>query len=80
TLKLVELWDERNRKPRDFSFGMKQRTALAIAMVAEPNFLLLDEPTANLDRENQEWLLHQLKGYRGCLLVVSHDRAFLNRL
>ena len=42
TLRLVELWEARNRKPKGFSFGMKQRTALAIALVAEPDFLILE--------------------------------------
>ncbi|CQR24833.1 ABC transporter ATP-binding protein [Streptococcus varani] len=62
------------------SGGEQVLQALKVALSQGPAFLLLDEPTANLDRGNQEWLLHQLKGYRGCLLVVSHDRAFLNRL
>ena len=43
-LKLVGLWEAKDRKPIDFSFGMKQRTALALALVTEPQFVLLDEP------------------------------------
>lgn len=42
--------------------------------------LLLDEPTANLDSKNKKWLLHQLRRYRGSLVIVSHDRDFLNQL
>jgi len=61
TLKLVELWKARNRKPKGFSFGMKQRTALAIAMVAEPDFLILDEPESNLDMKNQIRIIEAIK-------------------
>lgn len=42
--------------------------------------MILDEPTANLDTVNRDWLIHQLKRYRGSLLVVSHDRYFLNQI
>jgi ABC-2 type transport system ATP-binding protein len=84
TLKLVELWDERNRKPRDFSFGMKQRTALAIAMVAEPNFLLLDEPFVGLDPIGVQKLITILKRWSSerqiSMLISSHQLGELEEL
>lgn len=49
TLRLVGLLEAKNRKPMDFSFGMKQRTALALALITEPKFVLLDEPFVGLD-------------------------------
>lgn len=55
-------------------------SAVKRALAQRASFLILDEPTANLDWENQQWLIYQLRRYRGCLLVVSHDRAFLDRL
>lgn len=84
TLKLVELWEERNRKPRDFSFGMKQRTALAIALVAEPNFLLLDEPFVGLDPIGVQKLIAILKKWSSerqiSMLISSHQLGELEEL
>ncbi len=59
------------------SGGQLRRAGLARALVEEPDILLLDEPTNHLDLEIIEWLEGYLKSYRGTLLVVSHDRAFL---
>ncbi len=62
------------------SGGMKRRVLLAQALVQEPDLLLLDEPTNHLDIDSIEWLEQFLLGYRGALLFVTHDRAFLRRL
>ncbi len=62
------------------SGGMKRRALLAAALIAEPDLLLLDEPTNHLDITAIEWLESYLKSYKGSLLVVTHDRAFLSQV
>ena len=59
------------------SGGERRRTALARAVVAEPDLLLLDEPTNHLDLPTIEWLEQELAGFKGALVVISHDRTFL---
>lgn len=63
-----------------FSGGEKTRAQLASLLLQEPELLLLDEPTNNLDMEAVEWLENYLSAWRGALLVVSHDRYFLDRV
>jgi ABC transport system ATP-binding/permease protein len=60
------------------SGGTKKRVALAQALVAAPDVLLLDEPTNHLDIDAIEWLQDLLRAWRGALLLVSHDRAFID--
>jgi len=64
----------------NFSSGWQMRLALARVLLLEPDFMLLDEPTNYLDLENRAWLLNYLKQYQGGLLLVSHDRYFLDSL
>lgn len=59
------------------SGGQVRRAALAQALVADPDILLLDEPTNHLDLTGIEWLENYLAGFRGALVCISHDRAFL---
>ena len=62
------------------SGGKRKRVALARALVADPDLLLLDEPTNHLDIESIAWLEELLRGLRGALVVVTHDRRFLDRV
>ncbi len=62
------------------SGGQRKRVALARALVLQPDLLLLDEPTNHLDTETIAWLESYLAGYPGALLLVTHDRYFLDRV
>ncbi len=69
-----------NRKTETFSQGWNMRIELAKVLLSSPDALLLDEPTNHLDIESIEWLEDYLKSYRGALLLVSHDRKFLDNV
>ncbi len=67
-------------KINSLSGGWKRRVALAQALVIEPEVLLLDEPTNHLDFESIAWLEEQVLAFKGAVLFVTHDRAFLQKL
>jgi ATP-binding cassette subfamily F protein uup len=64
----------------DLSGGLRKRVALARALVTQPGLLLLDEPTNHLDIAGIEWLEEMLLGFGGSVLLVTHDRRFLDRV
>jgi ATP-binding cassette subfamily F protein 3 len=66
------------RDTGEFSGGWQMRIALAKLLLKEPALLLLDEPTNHLDIVSQNWLEKYLCGYNGAIMVISHDKAFLN--
>ena len=65
---------------KSLSGGWRRRVAVARTLVSEPEVLLLDEPTNHLDIPTINWLEKQLENFRGALLVITHDRAFLQRM
>ena len=71
---------ELEKKIGELSGGQKKRVSLAQVLIDEPDLLLLDEPTNHLDYEAIEWLENYLRQYRGALLMVTHDRYFLDRV
>jgi ATPase subunit of ABC transporter with duplicated ATPase domains len=68
------------RKMSELQGGQKVRVLLAQALFGHPEVLLLDEPTNNLDLDSVHWLQDYLQRYVGCLIVISHDRHFLNEV
>ena len=72
--------DELDRNTETFSQGWNMRIELAKILLSAPDVLLLDEPTNHLDIESIEWFEDYLKNYRGSVLLVSHDRKFLDNV
>ena len=72
--------DDMERLTTDFSGGWQMRIALAKLLTRNPEVLLLDEPTNHLDLESVRWLEGFLRSYSGSVIVVSHDRAFLDNM
>jgi ABC transport system ATP-binding/permease protein len=69
-----------SRQVKHLSGGQKKRVAIAKALIQPADLLILDEPTNHLDNETVEWLETFLGNYKGALLMVTHDRYFLNRV
>ncbi|MGX7243342.1 ABC-F family ATP-binding cassette domain-containing protein [Enterococcus quebecensis] len=69
-----------HKKIGELSGGQKKRVSLAQVLIESPDLLLLDEPTNHLDYEAINWLESYLNGYRGAILMVTHDRYFLDRV
>ena len=70
--------EDMERSTDEFSGGWQMRIALSKLLLSKPELLLLDEPTNHLDLESVRWLENFLRGYDGAVLVVSHDRAFMD--
>ncbi|MED4754116.1 ABC-F family ATP-binding cassette domain-containing protein [Brevibacillus choshinensis] len=68
------------QKVRELSGGQKKRVAMARALIQPADLLILDEPTNHIDNETVEWLEEYLSRYKGALLLVTHDRYFLDRV
>jgi len=71
---------DHGRMTEEFSGGWQMRIALAKLLLKQPNVLLLDEPTNHLDLESIIWLEEYLRNYPGAVVLVSHDRAFLDKV
>jgi len=83
--KIEQAMDALRCPPADWSVeslsgGEKRRIALARLLLSKPDMLLLDEPTNHLDAESVAWLQHHLEAFPGCVILVTHDRYFLDQV
>ncbi|KTT85221.1 ABC transporter ATP-binding protein [Mammaliicoccus sciuri] len=69
-----------DRQIQSFSGGQKTRLSMAQMLLSEPDLLLLDEPTNHLDMETTEWLENYLTHFKGAIVIISHDRYFLDKI
>lgn len=72
--------DDLDRQTDEFSGGWQMRIALAKLLLTQPSLLLLDEPTNHLDLDSLQWLEEYLQSYEGAVMIVSHDRRFLDNM
>ena len=79
-LKGLKLWDMRDMETSRLSGGERTRLCLGRMLLSDPDLLLLDEPTNHLDLKSITWLEEYLRAYRGAVLVISHDRYFMDRV
>ena len=77
---LAQLQLPAEQRLNQLSGGWRRRVALGKALISQPDLLLLDEPTNHLDISTIEWLEHQVRGYRGSVIFITHDRTFLQKL
>ncbi len=72
--------DDFSKLTNEFSGGWQMRIALAKILISQNDLLLMDEPTNHLDFDSLDWLINFLKSYKGALLIVSHDKHFVNEV
>lgn len=72
--------DDHNKLVQEFSSGWQMRIVLARLLLNKPDLLLLDEPTNHLDIESMQWLENYLQNFKGAIIIVSHDRYFLDKI
>jgi len=72
-LKAVSLEQESKKAPQDLSFGQKKRAALATILVMQPDFLILDEPSSNLDPKGRRQMMEMLRTIHATMLIATHD-------
>ncbi len=79
-LKDFGLWHLKDEYPMNLSGGEKQRLVIAVGIALEPKFLILDEPTSSLDIDNIDKLIRILKSLEIGMLIISHDKYFINSI